>query len=242
MARRRPTLVLLPHPPLLSRRATKAKADPLPVPVPAEVEHASFDPTPPGDEQPPERRWWGRHLHELRWQAELARLVVDPIYRGVSVPRGDGSPVLLVPGFLAGDESLRVLGGWLERIGYDPRRSGIHFNDDCSDRTLDRLESCLERIGAETGRPAALIGHSRGAHFTKALAHRRPELVSQAISLGAGLDTRSTSACPPRRRWPRSVPSTGARPTGSPAMAASRTPAAVASRATTPLPSPRACR
>ncbi len=34
-----------------------------------------------------------------------------------------------------------------------------------------------------------MIGHSRGAHFAKALAHRRPELVSQAISLGAGLDT-----------------------------------------------------
>jgi hypothetical protein len=25
-----------------------------------------------------ERRWWGRHVHELRWQAELVRLLVDP--------------------------------------------------------------------------------------------------------------------------------------------------------------------
>src|SRR5918998_1346269 len=76
-------------------------------------------------------RWWGRHVQELRWQAELARLLVDPVYRGVGVPHGDGSPVLLVPGFLAGDETLRVLGGWLERIGYDGRRSGIHLNVDC---------------------------------------------------------------------------------------------------------------
>jgi pimeloyl-ACP methyl ester carboxylesterase len=166
-----------------------AKADPLPVPVPDEVEHASFDPTPPGDQRPPERRWWGRHAQELRWQAELARLVVDPVFRGAGVPHGDGAPVLLVPGFMAGDESLRVLGGWLERIGYDPRRSGIRFNVDCSDRAVDRLEQRLERVAAETGRRVALVGHSRGAHFAKALAHRRPELVSQAISLGAGLDT-----------------------------------------------------
>ncbi len=153
------------------------------------VEHAGFDPLPPDAVPPPERRWWGRHVHELRWQGELARLLIDPVYRGVDVPRGDGSPVLLIPGFLAGDESLRVLGGWLERIGYDPRRSGIHFNVDCSDRALDGLEGRLEAIDRETGRPTALIGHSRGAHFAKALARRRPELVSQAISLGAGLDT-----------------------------------------------------
>lgn len=165
-----------------------AKGDSLPLPVPDEVEQSSFVPTPPGHDVPPDRQWWGRHLHELRWQVELARLLVDPIYRGAGVPRGDGSPVLLIPGFLAGDESLRVLGGWLERIGYDPRRSGIHFNVDCSDRALDRLDARLEYIHSETGRATALVGHSRGAHFAKALAHRRPELVSQAISLGAGLD------------------------------------------------------
>lgn len=107
-----------------------------------------------------------------------------------------------------------------EPIGYDARRSGIRLNVDCSDRALDRLEARLERIDHETGRPTALIGHSRGAHFAKALAHRRPELVSQAISLGAGLDTPSTSACPRRLRWPPSAPCTGAPPTGRPATAA----------------------
>ncbi len=166
-----------------------AKAESIPLSIADDVEHAAFVPTPPGPERPPERRWWGRHLYELRWQAELTRLLVDPVYRGVGVPPGDGSPVLLIPGFLAGDESLRVLAGWLDRIGYEARRSGIRLNVDCSDRALDRLEARLERIDRETGRPTALIGHSRGAHFAKALAHRRPELVSQAISLGAGLDT-----------------------------------------------------
>src|SRR3954469_22022160 len=134
-----------------------------------------------------EELWWGHHVQELRWQAELARLMVDPIYRGAGVPRGDGGPVLLIPGFLAGDSSLTVLAAWLKRMGHRPHASGIRCNVDCSNRALLALEKRLERIATE--RPAAIVGHSRGGHFAKALASRRPELVSQVISLAAGLDT-----------------------------------------------------
>jgi triacylglycerol lipase len=153
------------------------------------LDNASFDPTLPGAAEKVDRRWWGDHLAEMRWQAELARLLVDPIYRGRGVTHGDGSPVVLVPGFLAGDQSLSVLRGWLRRIGYDARASGIQFNVDCSDRAVDRLEERVDRIHADTGRKVALIGHSRGGHFAKALASRRPEQVSTVVSMGAGLDT-----------------------------------------------------
>jgi pimeloyl-ACP methyl ester carboxylesterase len=134
-------------------------------------------------------RWWGHHLQEIRWQAELARLLVDPVYRGEGVPRGDGGPVLLIPGFLAGDNSLSVMASWLRRIGHRPTSSGIRFNVDCSNRALLALERRLEATMQAAGRPVALIGHSRGGHFAKALARRRPELVDRVISLGAGLDT-----------------------------------------------------
>jgi pimeloyl-ACP methyl ester carboxylesterase len=137
----------------------------------------------------PGRRWWGRHLQELRWQAELARLLVDPVYRGEGVPRGDGRPVVLVPGFLAGDSSLTVMRDWLRRLGYRPHGSGIVFNVDCSDKMLRRLERRVEDVVASEGRPAAIIGHSRGGHFAKALAHRRPDLVCAAVALGSGLTT-----------------------------------------------------
>src|SRR3954452_18587177 len=130
-------------------------------------------------------RWWGRHLQELRWQAELARLLVDPVYRGEGVPRGDGGPVMLIPGFLAGDSSLTILADWLKRMGHRPHASGLHFNVDCSNRALLALEKRLERIVTE--RPAAIVGHSRAGPCAKARATRRRELVSQVISLGAGL-------------------------------------------------------
>ena len=148
-----------------------------------------LDPAVPAAPPAQPRRWWGRHLAEVRWQAELARLLVDPGYRGEGVARGDGMPALLIPGFLAGDSSLGVMGGWLDRMGYDAHASGIVVNVDCSDRALDRLDAKLADIHERTGRRAALIGHSRGAHVAKALAHWRPARVAGVISMGAGLDT-----------------------------------------------------
>jgi triacylglycerol lipase len=135
----------------------------------------------------PDGRWWGDHLRETRWQLELYRLLVDPLVRGGGVPHGDGRPVILMPGFGGGDQTLLMLAAWLRRIGYRPRTCGFVANLGCSDRALDRVERQLESVERRHGRRVALIGHSRGGHYARALGHRRPELVSHAISLGAGL-------------------------------------------------------
>lgn len=132
--------------------------------------------------------WRGAHLREVRWQLELARLLADPVWRGRDVPRGDGSPVLLIPGFLAGDSSLSVMARWLRRMGYRPHRAGITFNVRCADLAVDRIEQALHHAHLSSGQQVAIIGHSRGGHFAKALAARAPDVVSQVISLGAGLD------------------------------------------------------
>lgn len=150
-------------------------------------------PTSPGNATPtelpplPAERWWGDHLRETRWQLELYRLLVDPVFWGDGVPRGDGRPVILMPGFGGGDQTLAVLALWLRRIGYRPSMCGFLANLDCADRALDRVERRLERIHCRHERRVALIGHSRGGHYARALGHRRPELVSHAISVGAAL-------------------------------------------------------
>jgi triacylglycerol lipase len=144
------------------------------------VEESSIDPVRPPAPDRPAERWWGNHLGELRWQLELARLLVDPVFRGDGVAHGDGAPVVLIPGFLAGDSSLSVMRGWLRRIGYEPHSSGIVSNVDCADRAVNALERRIEALSESAG---------RRAHFVKALSNRRPELVSSAVSLGAGLDT-----------------------------------------------------
>lgn len=157
----------------------------------------AFDPTPDGAHREP-RQWWGRHLQETRWILELARLQADPVFRGRDLPRGDGSPVVVIPGFLAGDASLNLMRFWLGRLGYEAHRSGIALNVDCSDRALERLDRRVEELHARTGRPVALIGHSRGGHFAKALAARRPERVAGVISMASGLDTPFDISIPTR--------------------------------------------
>jgi triacylglycerol lipase len=135
----------------------------------------------------PADRWWGDHLRETRWSLELGRLLVDPVFRGSGVPRGDGRPVILMPGLGGGDQTLLVLAAWLRRIGYRPHLCGFVANVSCSDLAAERVERRLEAIQARSQRRVALIGHSRGGHYARALARRHPELVSHAISIGAGL-------------------------------------------------------
>jgi triacylglycerol lipase len=135
---------------------------------------------------PPEH-WFGRPFAESRWALELARLWVDPVFAGRGVSTGDGRPVVLMPGFLAGDQTLVVLAAWLRRIGHRPYTCGFLVNADCSDRALERVERRVEQLHRRHGRRVALVGHSRGGHYARALAHRRPDRVSHAVSLGADL-------------------------------------------------------
>jgi pimeloyl-ACP methyl ester carboxylesterase len=131
--------------------------------------------------------WLGRPLAETRWMLEAARLLLDPLAYGRGVPRGDGRPVVVVPGFLAGDDSLLLLRRWLRVVGYRPHTSGFIFNVDCAERAVERVEALCEALHATTGRRVAIVGHSRGGHLARATAARRPELVSHAISMGADL-------------------------------------------------------
>jgi pimeloyl-ACP methyl ester carboxylesterase len=132
-------------------------------------------------------RWWGNHPAETRWVLELGRLVVNPVFLPRGLPRGDGRVVLVMPGFLAGDQSLAVLAAWLWRLGYKPRVCGFVANVDCSDRAASRVEARVRALSQHSGRRVALIGHSRGGHFARALAARLPGHVSHAVSLGADL-------------------------------------------------------
>lgn len=122
---------------------------------------------------------------ETRMGLELAALLRDPVFRGAGVRDGDGQPVLLIPGFLAGDDSLRVMARWLKGTGHHPTRAGIRLNVACSGRAIESLEDRLEQLVRERGARAAVIGHSRGGTFARVLAHRRPDLVSGALMLGS---------------------------------------------------------
>lgn len=118
---------------------------------------------------------------------EFTALLRDPVFRGRGVPRGDGRPVLLIPGFLAGDWTLRVMHSWLERVGYRSYLSGIFFNVQHSERLVAGLRRKVVEIQKETGSRVSLVGHSRGGLLAKVLSQRRPQIVEQVIGLGSPL-------------------------------------------------------
>lgn len=95
--------------------------------------------------------------------------------------------MLLIPGFLAGDWSLRLLHGWLERTGYRSYLSGIYLNARHSEHMLAGLRHRMAEVQKDDGAPVTLIGHSRGGLLAKVLSQRRPESVEQVITLGAPL-------------------------------------------------------
>jgi pimeloyl-ACP methyl ester carboxylesterase len=115
----------------------------------------------------------------------ISRLLCDPYFYGTNVTRGDGSPIILIPGFFAGDWSLSTLARWLSRIGYRPYLSGIDWNVGCPDEKSDRLGWRLAHITDECGMPAVLIGHSLGGVLARALAIRCPARVRHVITLGS---------------------------------------------------------
>lgn len=124
---------------------------------------------------------------ESRVWVEAAMLRRSDVWRGEGVESGEGRPVLLIPGFLAGDGSLGTMTSWLRRADYQTRRAGIRANVSCSEAACARLEERLEKMAERYGQRVAIVGQSRGGIFAKALGARRPDLVAGIVTLGSPL-------------------------------------------------------
>jgi pimeloyl-ACP methyl ester carboxylesterase len=145
-----------------------------------------------------------RHLppiwREGRTAVELAALLRDPLLRRVDPGVGGRRPVLLIPGFLAGDDSLGVLAWWLRRQGYQPFGTGMRSNVGCATATVDALEASVETRAEVHGQRVAVVGHSHGGTLARSLAMRRPDLVSGIVTLASPLV--DTLAIHPLARFP----------------------------------------
>lgn len=138
------------------------------------------------------------HIHEDRaavdvplWQEalvgiEIVLLRAAPIFYGFGAPRGDGSAVVIIPGFLGTDPYLMEMYAWLHRMGYRPYFSGIGLNAECPNLLIrKRLTEAIDRARRETKRPIHIIGHSLGGIIGRSVASQRPEDVASVISLGS---------------------------------------------------------
>lgn len=94
-------------------------------------------------------------------------------------------PVVLVPGFMAGDTTLLALAAQLRHDGYRTYRSTLPVNVGCTQEAGERLEQRLEAVAARRGRRVVVVGHSLGGMLARGVAARRPDLVSGIVSLGS---------------------------------------------------------
>ena len=124
---------------------------------------------------------WREALLGIDWIA----LRMSSVYRGSGVPRGDGSPVVVIPGFLGSDQYLGDMHSWLRRIGYRPYLSGIGRNSECPEVLTMRLHETLDRAYSETGARVHLIGHSLGGVLARGVAWRWPELTASVATMAS---------------------------------------------------------
>jgi pimeloyl-ACP methyl ester carboxylesterase len=94
-------------------------------------------------------------------------------------------PVLLVPGFMAGDSTLKAMAMFLRRQGFRTYRSQIHLNVSCTREAADRLERRVEAIAIRRDRKVTIVGHSLGGMLARGLASRRPDLIEGIVSMGS---------------------------------------------------------
>lgn len=105
----------------------------------------------------------------------------------LSAPRGDGHPVLVLPGFVTSDISTTILRRYLELLGYAPLgwELGRNLGPKAIGRQGEKLVDRLDAVYAETGRKVSIIGWSLGGVMARQVARRRPDKVRQLISLGS---------------------------------------------------------
>jgi pimeloyl-ACP methyl ester carboxylesterase len=120
----------------------------------------------------------------VRWSRADRRTRAALPYAGAHrVPAND--PVLLIPGFMAGDPTLRAMSSFLKHQGFRTYRSQILVNFGCTRDAADRLERRIETIATRRGRKVSIVGHSLGGMLARGLAARRPDLVEGIVSLGS---------------------------------------------------------
>ena len=104
-----------------------------------------------------------------------------------SAPRGDGHPVLVLPGFMTSDNSTRVLRRFLRMLGYDAHtwNLGRNLGTRAIGQQGEHLIERLREIHEATGQRVSLVGWSLGGVMARLLARKAPDAVRQVVTLGS---------------------------------------------------------
>ncbi|MDT5309826.1 MAG: hypothetical protein QOE48_5532 [Mycobacterium sp.] len=129
----------------------------------------------------------GHLLRALEWRTGVEYLSARLAMRRIAGwPHGDGHPVLVMPGFLAGPPSTQLLRNVLRHLGYRVYDWGLGYNmgyrASMKEALPARLRHIRERAG---GRRVSIIGWSAGGIYARELARAFPDDVRFVITLGS---------------------------------------------------------
>ena len=130
---------------------------------------------------------WLAAAEPMRAAAELALFACTaPPLLALSA-RGDGHPVLVLPGLLGGDRSTAPLRAVLRHLGFDARawELGRNFGARSIGPDGARLSAVVEGLFEETGRRISLVGWSLGGILARLMAKRLPAAIRQVVTLGS---------------------------------------------------------
>src|SRR6201990_3482914 len=119
----------------------------------------------------------GRALHELGAFIGALPLLSLP-------PKGDGHPVLVLPGLVASDVSTRPLRAFLKSRGYAVSGWRQGRNLGLRGGVPNAMGDPVEELSDTHGRKISLVGWSLGGLYARQLAKMRPDRVRSVITLG----------------------------------------------------------
>lgn len=105
---------------------------------------------------------------------------------GEGLPRGNGQPVMFLPGFLTGDKVLAPMRDFFTKLGYNALGWECGTNWGSSKERIEKIKDRFESlIAAHPDQKIALVGWSLGGIYARELARSYPDHVSCVITLGA---------------------------------------------------------
>ena len=161
---------------------------------------ATMDRVPPRDSRsrdisPPSRLWLfaeGRAVFELGW------FYASRAWLKTQLPRGEGQPVMVLPGLGASDSSTAPMRGLLKELNYAAHGWKLGRNLGLRDGLIGAMRARVNELHARYGQKVNLVGWSLGGTFAREIAKMMPDKVHQVITLGSPF-TRSENASHARR-------------------------------------------